>query len=119
MIPTHGQLCRLPWWNFVACYPSWQRWSFLAEGWLLEAAQGGPQHKGRGVMLETIANTPSAPQDPAPGLAVTVELRSLHIRLARVRRLEMYRKLHGGNPQQQLEWAALERKIASETLSAE
>ena len=67
--------------------------------------------------MQTVPNAASAPQDPIHGLEITAELRSLQIRIARLRRLEMYSKLHGGNPQQQLEWAALEHRIASKTLS--
>ena len=87
----------------------WNRWNYLAEGWLMEATQAGPKPCGRGVGIQTVPNTASAPQDPNQGFAITETLRNLMVTLAKWRRADMYRKLPRCNQQQHKEW--IEQKI--------
>ena len=97
----------------------WERWSYLAEGWLLEAAGAGPASKGRGRKPVLVPNAVSAPQEQHQGTAVTGEVRDLQIRLSRLRRLEMYRNKNVCNAHQWEEWISLESKVARENFTAE
>ena len=96
----------------------WNRWNYLAEGWLMEASGAGPPSQGRGCKPQMVPNKVSAPQELSQGQAINEEIRDMQTRLSRLRRLDMYSNMHIRNSQQWQEWATLKARTATEPCTA-
>ena len=97
----------------------WRHWNHYAEEALLAAAGLGPEFKGRGELAAHARNTPSAPQDPASGCAITKAHRLLRDRLSAMDRINMYENKGGKNSEQRRELQTLLRKYQRATPRSE
>ena len=93
----------------------WRHWNHYAEAALLSSTGLGPEFKGRGELDAYAKTTPSAPQDPASGCAITQAQRKLRIRLSAQDRINMYRLRGCNNSAQRREMQTLLRKHQCDT----